>query len=203
MEKNPKPLNGSIKNKPMKPFIESTRVKLRIPVPSDIALLRELDSDPEVMKHLTGGRPSTEEELKATIERIVELSEKFQDKFGVWLAFDKSTDEFIGWFLFRPDKKNPDDHLNPELGYRLKKKFWGKGIASEVSKVIVDRAFTNYNFESIFAITLKANLGSQGVMKKIGMKWSKDYLEDQFPGEDKDAVRFAITRDEWLSGAGR
>lgn len=181
----------------MKTIIESSRVKLRFPVPEDIELLRELDSDPDVMKYLTGGRPSTEDELKATIERVVALTENFQNKFGVWMAFEKSSDEFIGWFLFRLDKKNPDDFLNPELGYRLKKKFWGKGIASEVSKVIVDRAFTHYDFKSIFAITLKENLGSQGVMKKIGMKWVEDYIEDQFPGDDKNAVRFVITRDEW------
>lgn len=182
----------------MKTIIETARVKLRHPIASDIDLLRDLDSDPEVMKHLTGGRPSTEEELKATLTRVLELTEKFQDKFGVWLAFDKTTDEFIGWFLFRPDKKNPDDHLNPELGYRLKKKFWGQGIASEVSKVIIDRAFKDYDFKSIFAITLRANLGSQGVMKKVGMKWIQDYVEDQFPGEDKAAVRFEITREEWI-----
>jgi RimJ/RimL family protein N-acetyltransferase len=178
-------------------ILETDRVRLVDFDQSDATFLEDLDSDPEVMKHLTGGRASTKEEIEATMGRVLALKEMFSPKFGVWLAFEKSSNEFMGWFLFRPDKKNPTDLDNIELGYRLKKKFWGQGFATEVSKAIVERGFKELNLKSIFAITLKANLGSQAVMKKVGMTWVHDYIEDQFPGEDKAAVRFCLLKSDY------
>lgn len=178
-------------------ILETTRVILREFLASDSHLLKDLDSDPEVMKYLTDGRPSTDEEIATTTQRILALKDKHQGKFGIWLAFEKTNQEFMGWYLFRPDKKTPDDVKNIELGYRLKKKFWGQGYASEVSKAIIKKGFSEYKLDSIFAITMAKNLGSQGVMKKIGLKWVSNYTENDFPGEDKSAVKFAITAAEW------
>jgi RimJ/RimL family protein N-acetyltransferase len=178
-------------------ILETSRVTLTEINQEDAPLLVDLDSDPEVMKHLTGGRASTADEIQATMARVLALKEAHSSKFGVWLAFDKTNDEFMGWFLFRPDRKNPTDLDNIELGYRLKKKFWGHGYATEVSKAIIEKAFKELNLNSIFAITLKANLGSQAVMKKVGMTWIQDYIEDQFPGEDKAAVRFCLLKSDY------
>ena len=177
-----------------KTFLQTERVRLVEITKEDIPLLMDLDSDPEVMKHLTGGRPSTQEEVQAGMNRILKVVEKYQYKFGFWLAYLKETDEFMGWFLFRPGKKTPDDDKNIELGYRLKKKHWGQGYATEVSLALVALGLEKYKLDSIFAITLKANTASQNVMKKIGMTWVTDYTEDDFPGADKSAVRYAIQR---------
>ncbi len=175
-------------------FLQTDRIRLVEITKDDIPLLLDLDSDPEVMKYLTGGRPSTLEEVTAGMERILKVVEKFQYKYGFWLAYLEETNEFIGWFLFRPGKKTPDDDKNIELGYRLKKKFWGKGYATEVSRALLLLGFEEYKLDSIFAIALKANTASQNVMKKVGMKWVADYIEEDFPGADKSAVRFAIQR---------
>lgn len=180
-----------------KTFLETKRVVLKEFTAGDEHYLKDLDSDPEVMKYLTDGRPSTDEEVAGAVSRILSLKEKHSGRFGVWLAFERSTGEFIGWYLFRPCKTTPDDARNIELGYRLKRKFWGQGLASEVSQELLRVGFENYKLDSIFAITLKTNLGSQGVMKKIGMKWVKDFVDDQFPVKDKSAVRFEIKIGDW------
>lgn len=180
-----------------KKFLETDRIYLTEISEEDTALLLELDSDPDVMKHLTAGKPSTVKEIQATMERILQVINKYQYKFGFWLAYEKATNEFIGWFLFRPGKKTPDDVNTIELGYRLKKKFWGKGYATEVSREFLSLGFRDYQVTTIFAITMKANLASQNVMKKLGMKWVEDYIEEDFPGEDKSAVRFEIERSQF------
>lgn len=180
-----------------KVFLETNRVYLKEISKNDSHLLLDLDSDPEVMKYLTDGKPSTIAEVEEAMTRILLFIDKYQYKFGFWLAYTKDTNEFMGWFLFRPCKKHPDDLQNIELGYRLKKKFWGQGFASEVSKALLKVGFADYKVDSIFATAMKKHLGSQGVMKKVGMKWEEDYIENQFPGEDKTAVRFRITRKEW------
>lgn len=180
-----------------KKFLETDRVYLIEITKDDAPLLLDLDSDPEVMKFLTDGKTSTVEDIKVTMDRILKVIGKYQHKYGFWLAYTKETHEFMGWFLFRPDKKHPDDLRNIELGYRLKKKFWGLGYATEVSREILSIGFSGYQVDSIFAITMKANQASQNVMKKLGMKWEADYTEEEFPGADKSAVRYKIKRRDW------
>src|SRR5687767_9756338 len=113
-------------------YLETSRVMLREVQDSDFLLFEDLDSDPEVMTYLTDGRPSSPDDIKAGMERIKAMNQRYQGKFGLWIAIEKTSNEFIGWFLFRPCKKHPEDLKTIELGYRLKKAFWGKGYAPEV-----------------------------------------------------------------------
>ena len=178
-------------------FLKTDRILLTEVTKDDVPLLIDLDSDPEVMKYLTDGKPSTIEDVTAGIERMLKVAEKFQYKFGFWLAFTKEKNEFMGWFHFRPGKATPDDVKNIELGYRLKKKFWGQGYATEVSHSLLSIGFDQYHLDSIFAVTMKTNLASQKVMKKLGLKHFNDYIEENFPGPDKSAVKFVITKRDW------
>lgn len=180
-------------------FLESERVILTEISVDDALLLFELDSDPDVMKHLTDGKPSTMQDIASAMERIRKVIEKFQYKFGFWLAYSKENHEFMGWFHFRPGKSTPDDVKNIELGYRLKKKFWGKGYATEVSTRLIDIGFEKYELDSVFATTMKANLASQKVMQKLGLKHASDYEEEGFPGEDKSAVKYVIKKNDWIA----
>ncbi len=178
-------------------FLETDRIVLKELEPEDLHLFADLDSDPVVMTYLNGGRPSTPEEIRAGFDRSFALKEKHQKRFGLWIAFLRDSNEFIGWFLFRPDKKLPDDVKNIELGYRLKKKFWGKGYATEVSRALVDLGFEKYRLDSVFAVALVGNIGSQAVMKKVGMDRVREYVESDFSGESKLAVRYELKREDW------
>lgn len=175
-------------------FLETSRVRLTEISRDDWPLLLDLDSDPEVMKYLSNGRPSTPEEVKAAMDRIMKVIEKHHSRFGFWLAYSKENNEFMGWFHFRPGKKTPDDTKNIELGYRLKKRFWDKGYATEVSRALITLGFEKYKIDSVFAVTMKANQSSQNVMRKLGMSFVTEYREEEFPGEDKSAVRFELKR---------
>ncbi|MBI2520245.1 MAG: GNAT family N-acetyltransferase [Bdellovibrio sp.] len=178
-------------------YIETERIYLREFEKGDELNLLELDSDPDVMRYLTNGQPSTFEQVSAGLYRIFTLYEKHQHRLGFWVAVEKSTGSFMGWFLFRPCKLRPDDLRVIELGYRLKKEFWGRGFATEMSKAIIDKGFREYEIDIIFAKTMKLNLASQKVMKKIGMLYEKDFIESEFPGANKEAVRYSMTREQW------
>ena len=84
--------------------IETERLVLRPIEIDDVDLLLALDSDPEVMRFLTG-RPSTRAEVEAVV------SEHLGHR---WVAHDRADGEFVGWFGLVPVD---DDTL--ELGYRL------------------------------------------------------------------------------------
>lgn len=163
----------------------------------DGPLLKDLDSDPEVMTYLTHGEPSTDEQVAAAVERVLATQAKHNGRFGIWIAHEKATGLFIVWFLFRPDKATPDNTDSIELGYRLKKAFWRQGFGSEGSEAFLKLGFADYKVSEIFAVAMKGNIGSQAVMKKVGLKFIEDFDYQEFPGPDKSAVRYNLKRSDW------
>jgi RimJ/RimL family protein N-acetyltransferase len=151
------------------------------------------------MRYLSDGKATPMEQIQKDMPRILSYAEKLEHKLGIWVAHLGATDEFMGWFHLRPDKKQPDDLKRLELGYRLKKKFWGQGCATEMSRVLVDLAFALPTTESVYARAHVLNVGSWSVMKKLGMTFVKDYLDEEIPWADKRAVIYEITREQWTN----
>lgn len=105
-------------------FLETERLILRRFTTDDVDNLFDLDSDPEVMRFLTGGPGTPRDEIERDyIPTYLSHYERFEG-YGFWAAIEKATGDFLGWFHFRPQKGDPLDQ--PELGYRLRKSAWGK-----------------------------------------------------------------------------
>lgn len=178
----------------MKIYLETQRMILRELTFEDEDNLMDLDSDPEVMKYLTLGTPSTRIEIKEALIRVRELFLKHNGRYGLWAAIEKDSGKFMGWFLFRPDKAEPDNTDRIELGYRLKKEFWGKGFATEGSRALLKKGFEEYKIPVIFAMAMKRNTSSWHVMKKLGMTYVREYPYDKFPEEI--IVEYSITNSQ-------
>ena len=95
--------------------------------------------------------------------------------------------EYIGWCGL--DHTNTKD-VDPALFYLLKSNYWGKGLATEAARALLDYAFVQLKVSSIHGGAATENFASKRVMEKIGMK----YLG---LGEEDDYA-FAINRDEYL-----
>ena len=114
---------------------------------------------------------------------------------GFWAAHLRDTEEFIGWFHLRPDKIEPQAM---ELGYRLKRKFWGRGLATEGSRALLGNAFGEWRYEMVCARTLAVNLASRRVMEKIGLRFEREFFwgPDVLPGwseEERRGVKYTPT----------
>lgn len=173
-------------------YLETDRVKLVEITRDDEAKLFVLDSDPEVMRYISNGVPSSKEDVKAAIERIIILKNKHNGKFGCWAALERGSGEFIGWFIFRPAHQEAENTKRIELGYRLKKAFWGKGLATEVSRALVEKGFREYSIDEIFAVAVKENLGSQAVMKKSGLTFVREFYSADFTDSMDLLVEYSI-----------
>jgi RimJ/RimL family protein N-acetyltransferase len=181
-------------------YLESERVYLREFVLSDEDHLLNLDSDPEVMKYLTGGKATTRDSIQRMMTRVHSELKKHDGKFGVWAAIEKETESFMGWFHLFPPRDELDNTKKLFLGYRLQKKYWGLGYATEVSTKLIEKAFKDFNADEVFAQSMKANLDSQKVMTKIGMEFRSHFTEPTFPEGAQDAVLFSIKSDLVTSG---
>jgi [ribosomal protein S5]-alanine N-acetyltransferase len=80
----------------------------------------------------------------------------------------KESNEFIGWCGL--DHTNPTD-TDPALFYLLKANDWGKGLATEAARALLDYAFTQLKLASIHGGAAAENLASKRVMEKIGMNY--------------------------------
>jgi RimJ/RimL family protein N-acetyltransferase len=180
-------------------FLETDRLLLRRFTESDVDNLVELDSDPDVMRFINGGRPTSRDEVQTDILPAFLGYYERSTGYGFWAAIEKSTGDFVGWFHFRPspDGGRPDE---PELGYRLRKSVWGKGYATEVSRALIRKGFTELGIRRVYAETMAVNVASRRVMEKAGLRFARTFHRpwpDPIPGDEHGDVEYALIRAEW------
>ncbi|WP_157441620.1 GNAT family N-acetyltransferase [Actinoplanes awajinensis] len=186
----------------MHAYLDTERLTLRHFTLDDADLLIELDSDPAVMRYLTGGEATPPEHYRERgMRNIIAGYERSGGAFGLFAAHEKASGAFIGWFHLRPDRDGPLDEA--ELGYRLRQAAWGKGYATEGSRALLARGFTELGVRRVWADTMVKNDGSRKVMAKVGMTMTgtletpPDML--MVEGAEHGGVRYEITKQQWES----
>ncbi len=179
-------------------ILETPRLALRQFTEDDVENLFDLNSDPEVMRYLTGGTPTSRAEIRDQILPFhLDAYERF-DRLGTWAAESAATGEFLGWFCLRPGGRT--DVTNVDLGYRLRRAAWNQGYATEGSRALIRMGFTSLGVERVFAHTLTVNAASRHVMEKCGLTLARTRpYEGAFAigGAEHGEVEYALTRPEW------
>jgi len=178
--------------------LETPRLVLREFTEDDVDNLFELNSDPEVMRYLTGGRPTPREEIRDQIIPFhLAVYNRF-DRLGSWAAESAATGEFLGWFHFRPGPGA--DVSNIDLGYRLHRSVWHRGYATEGSRALISMGFIDLGVERVFAHTMTVNSASRRVMEKCGLTLVRTVPyegADIIEGAEYGEVEYALTKPEW------
>jgi RimJ/RimL family protein N-acetyltransferase len=165
-------------------FLETQRLVLRRFTEADADNLVSLDADPDVMRFVTGGAPTSREEIENDfLPAFLGYYQRYEG-FGFWAAEEKTTGEFLGWFHFRPGPDAAPGEV--ELGYRLRKSAWGKGYATEGSRALIARGFTEFGVQRVVAEAMAVNTASRRVMEKAGLK-----------GEEFGGVEYALDKADW------
>ncbi|MFC4723492.1 GNAT family N-acetyltransferase [Geojedonia litorea] len=174
----------------MKTEIQTDRLVLREITFADKDELFELHTDPDVQKHT--GEPVVEslEEIEQSITGRLHDYKTYG--FGRLAVIEKGTNAFIGWagLAYLPEFDKID------IGYRLKKKYWGKGYATEASIAIINYAFNVLQLEQIIAIAMPENKASIKVMEKIGMTYDKHAPYDAVI---QNAVWYKLSKIDYLN----
>ena len=173
-ENQKKPTLG---NSPMKIIAETERLIIREMLPTDVDAIFELHSDPEVHKFL-GNKFITSREQ--AIEIIDFVRQQYIDHgVGRWVMIHKHTQEFLGWTGLEFVTQQVNKHKNfYDLGYRLIRRFWGQGIATESAFASLDYAFCNVNANEVYAMADCLNAGSNKILKKAGLKFIETFHHD-------------------------
>ncbi|HEX6445594.1 MAG TPA: GNAT family N-acetyltransferase [Streptosporangiales bacterium] len=158
-----------------------------------------LDSDPEVLRYLSG-RAHSRAEVAAAHSRRMALAEKVAG-LGFWTAF-RPDGEFVGLMMLPPahGPDQPDDPTVADLGYRLVRRHWRQGLATEASRALLRHAFDTVGQNRVIAQTMAVNAGSRAVLEKLGMRYVRTYFpswDDPVPGADLGEVEYEMTRAMW------
>jgi RimJ/RimL family protein N-acetyltransferase len=182
----------------MQIFLATDRLVLRRFTIADADNLVSLDADPEVMRFITGGVPTSRTEiLDEVLPAFLGYYQRYEG-YGFWAAIERETGEFLGWFHFRPRAGAAPGEV--ELGYRLRKSAWGKGYATEGSRALIRAGFTQFGVQRVVAETMAVNLASRRVMEKAGLTLVRTFHQPwPFPidGHQFGDVEYALDRAGW------
>src|ERR1700760_1106177 len=119
-------------------ILETTRLVLKEFSPDDAQNIYDLNCDSEVTKYLGGNIYNSVDDVVEFIKGYDQYEKYGQGRLSV---FEKETGDFIGWCGL----KYLEDKQFSDLGYRLLKKHWGKGYATEASIACVNYGFYTLN----------------------------------------------------------
>jgi len=165
-----------------------------------LPLLHRLDSDPEVMRYLLG-RARTPAEIDAFwAPRCADVAADAMG-LGWWVGFEN--DAFVGWWDLGRSDSPPSSPPRPdeaEIGWRLVRRCWRRGLATEGARALLAHAFETVGLERVWAETMAVNAGSRGVMRKLGMRHVRTEVrawDEPVPGSELGEVVYEITAAEW------
>ena len=159
-----------------------------------------LDADPAVMRLLTG-RAATRAEVVGTW--LPRRTRPDADERGIGCWTGRHEGVFAGWWSLAVDD---DDPTAAELGYRLRRTAWGRGLATEGAAALLSHAFGTVGLQRVWAETMAVNTASRRVLEKVGLRHVSTYVgqwDDPIPGWEAGEVVYEVTRDDHRPGVGR
>jgi RimJ/RimL family protein N-acetyltransferase len=120
---------------------------------------------------------------------------------GFWMGFVDG--QFVGWWMLEPPEHADQGPVEgqAELGYRLMRRHWRKGLASEGARELLRHGFQDLGLERVFAETMTVNAGSRATMTAVGMEHIRTFhldWDEPLPGSELGEVEYGISRKQWL-----
>lgn len=177
-------------------MIETPRLRLRSWRAEDLDPFHAICSDPQVMATL--GPVMTVAEVSALIERM----QLAQAEHGhcLWAMVLRDDARLIGWCGAIVGSVGPIAGKR-EIGWRMARDCWGKGLATEAARATVEWLFANRDDDSLWAITSTGNRRSRAVMERLGMIYRTDLDFDHPRFADGDPllhhVTYELPRENW------
>ncbi|TFE00565.1 GNAT family N-acetyltransferase [Jeotgalibacillus salarius] len=177
------------------PVLETERLILRKLTPEDLDDMYHYGSNDEVTRYVTWNTHRTLSDTKEFVEFV--LNQYRNHKVAPWGIEYKENGKLIGTVDFV--SWQPKNHT-AEIGYVISQDYWGKGIATEAAKKIIEFGFENMDLVRIQARCFPENEGSEKVMQKAGMLFEGVLRKSLFiKGKHWDGKVYSILREEFTS----
>lgn len=145
--------------------IETERLILREWRNEDGDALHAMSQDEQVMEFL--GPVTSPAETSVFISRS--QATFAANGYCFWVVERKRDGMFLGSCGLKPGPEHTPVAGRTEIGWRLARGAWGQGYAREAAQASLDWGFANLPDDSIWSMTVPANLRSWGLMERLGM----------------------------------
>ena len=178
--------------------IKTQRLLLRQWRTEDLEDFASLNSDPEVMKYLP--KALSVDESNNLADKIINLIS--ENGWGFWAVETMDENSFIGFVGLHEPKYDLPVKPCIEIGWRLAKKYWGSGYATEAGNASLEFAFKNLNLNEIYSFTSVANKKSQAVMERLKLvntNYNFDHPSIPVNSQYREHVLYKIDKENWAN----
>jgi [ribosomal protein S5]-alanine N-acetyltransferase len=138
-------------------------------------------SDPRVMRFVGKGRPWSPDSTREFIERASRLSQSHG--YCQWPLIHRVDAVLIGYAGFVNSAEGP------EVGWRLAPTYWGRGLATEAARRVIQHGFEVLKFPRILATVQQENVASRRIIEKLGMQ-----RQASFQRQGRTILRYTIDK---------
>ena len=170
--------------------LETDRLVLRMLRESDFDAYAEMCGDAEVMRYIGDGQPLARPMAWRNLAQMV--GHWSLRGYGLWAAEERSSGALVGRIGFW----NPDGWPGFELGWMLRRSFWGRGYATEGARAALRYAFTELRQPQVISLIRPENAASIRVAERLGER-----RLDTTEVMGTPALVYRITREEWAAGS--
>ena len=144
--------------------IRTERLLMRRWSDLDRAPFAAMNADPDVMRYFPAALDRAESD-----QLIDRIDERFdQQGFGLWALEVLESGEFVGFTGLNPMPEGVPGAGDQEVGWRLDRRAWHKGYATEAARAALDVGL-RLGFPVMWSMTAVINVPSQSVMRRLGM----------------------------------
>jgi len=151
-------------------ILETERLLIREFYETDAAAFFRLGSDPNIIRYTGdpgGGLTNVEQALDVLRSRPMTDYAKYG--YGRWACICKEDGKLIGF----SGLKYLDDLREVDLGYRFLPEYWGRGLATESGRAVVDYGFTHLALDHIIGLVVPDHRASCRVLEKLGFRFAE------------------------------
>ena len=149
-------------------FFSTARLRAERLTAAHLDAIRAMDTDPQFMALLGGSRDA--EQTAAYMTRNLQHWDDYG--FGLWILRDAHDERIAGRAVIRHLNVEGADEV--ELGYGFHPEYWGRGLATEIAKSLLQFGLRELRLPALVAITRHANVGSRRVLEKAGLHYERD-----------------------------
>ena len=167
--------------------LATDRLTLRGWRDDDLGALAAMNADPEVMRYIMDGSVLDGQQSSERLRKMIVTWDEYG--FGRFAVEVRGTGALIGWAGLAVPTFLPEVLPAVEIGWRLDRRFWGNGYATEAAAAALRFGFADRGLDRVISIRHIGNTRSARVMEKLGLVRDFDTV---VPGHDQPVTVHAI-----------
>ena len=168
------------------PQLETQRLILRGFCEKDKDAYAKMCADTETMRYIANGQVLSRSEAWRNLAMM--LGHWQLRGYGMWAVQERSSEEMIG----RIGCWQPEGWPGFEIGWTLRRAYWGRGLATEAARAAVNYAFYELQQSHVISLIRPENAASRRVAEKLGEK-----LEGMTEIFGSEVMIYGIRREDW------